>query len=445
MPEKNAQSSNFSHMPPDETLEFNYPTAAPCLIKAVGVGGGGGNAVSHMFRQGIEGVSFALCNTDAAAMADSPIPIRVQLGDGLGAGGQPEVGRAKAEAHIDKIRTLLGDGTKMLFLTAGMGGGTGTGASPIIARVARNMGILTVGIVTIPFLWEGKKKIDRALDGVEALAKEVDSLLVVNNEHLLQVYHNLTVIEAFAQADDTLTNAARSIVELISKTGNINLDFEDVNNVLRNGGTSIISTGYGEGEHRVMQAIHHAIDSPLLSDGDVFNAKKILINIFHTDDPANTLNTYELGDLQRFMNDFLRDYEFKPGFTIDRSLGARVKVTILASGFGAMAAKESVAAPPTDTTRLEAEQQLADRRALYYPPQGRERFRKRHHNVYIFDNTELDDENLITQVSESPTGRRSRSALRALRPTPARRAPISPQAAGSAAPAAGDLISFITD
>ena len=258
------------------------------IIKVIGVGGGGGNAVNHMYREGIHDVSFVLCNTDNQALNDSPVPVLLQLGtEGLGAGNKPAKARQAAEESIDAIKQMLSDGTRMTFITAGMGGGTGTGAAPVIARVSKELGILTVGIVTIPFRFEGKRKIDQALNGVEEMAKHVDALLVINNERLRKIYPELTVLDAFGKADDTLSVAAKSIAEIITNHGLINLDFNDVKTVLKDGGVAIMSTGYGEGEGRVKQAISDALNSPLLNDNDVFNAKKILLSINFSKDSNN--------------------------------------------------------------------------------------------------------------------------------------------------------------
>lgn len=230
-------------------LDFGDPDKENSIIKVIGVGGGGGNAVNHMYREGIHDVSFVLCNTDAQALNDSPVPVHLQLGkEGLGAGNRPAKARQAAMESIEDIKRMLNDGTKMAFITAGMGGGTGTGVMPVIAQVSKDMGILTVGIVTIPFRFEGPKKINQALDGVEEMAKHVDALLVINNERLRQIYPELTLVDAFGKADDTLSVAAKSIAEIITTHGLINLDFNDVKTVLKDGGVAIMSTGYGEGE-----------------------------------------------------------------------------------------------------------------------------------------------------------------------------------------------------
>ena len=279
----------------DEIVQFDFPTDSPKIIKVIGVGGGGGNAVNHMYREGIHDVTFVLCNTDNQALAESPVPVKLQLGrsitQGLGAGNRPERARDAAEESIDDIKEQLNDGTKMVFITAGMGGGTGTGAAPVIARIAKEMDILTVGIVTIPFIFEGEKKIIQALDGVERIAQHVDALLVINNERLREIYADLTFMNAFGKADDTLSIAAKSIAEIITMRGTVNLDFADVKTILKDGGVAIMSTGFGEGENRVTKAIDDALHSPLLNNNDIFNAKKVLLSHVRTDDGRNERDT----------------------------------------------------------------------------------------------------------------------------------------------------------
>ena len=280
----------------DEIVQFDFPTDSPKIIKVIGVGGGGGNAVNHMYREGIHDVTFVLCNTDNQALAESPVPVKLQLGrsitQGLGAGNRPERARDAAEESIEDIRNQLNDGTKMVFITAGMGGGTGTGAAPVIARIAKEMDILTVGIVTIPFIFEGEKKIIQALDGVERIAQHVDALLVINNERLREIYADLTFMNAFGKADDTLSIAAKSIAEIITMRGTVNLDFADVKTILKDGGVAIMSTGFGEGENRVTKAIDDALHSPLLNNNDIFNAKKVMLNVSFC--PASELMMEEL-------------------------------------------------------------------------------------------------------------------------------------------------------
>ena len=295
-----------------DILDFGEPDKANSIIKVIGVGGGGGNAVNHMYREGIHDVTFVLCNTDNQALNDSPVPYHLQLGkEGLGAGNKPERARLAAEESLEDIKNMLNDGTRMTFITAGMGGGTGTGAAPVIARISKELGILTVGIVTIPFRFEGDKKINQALDGVEEMAKHVDALLVINNERLREIYPDLTVLDAFGKADDTLSIAAKSIAEIITNHGLINLDFNDVKTVLKDGGVAIMSTGFGEGEGRVKAAIEDALNSPLLNDNDIFNSKKILlsINFCNEKNDNSGLMMEEMNDVNDFMGRFDSDFE----------------------------------------------------------------------------------------------------------------------------------------
>ena len=315
----------------EDIVQFDFPTDSPKIIKVIGVGGGGGNAVNHMYREGIHDVTFVLCNTDNQALKDSPVPVKLQLGkEGLGAGNRPARARKAAEESIEDIKNMLNDGTKMVFITAGMGGGTGTGAAPIIAQTAKEMDILTIGIVTIPFRWEGDKKIDQALDGVEEISKHVDALLVINNEKLSEIYSELSVDDAFDKADDTLSVAAKSIAEIITLHGKVNLDFNDVKTVLKDGGVAIMSTGYGEGDNRVSEAIKNAQHSPLLNNNDIFNSKKVLLNISYSS--QYKLMMSEMDEVKEFMNRFSRDFETKFGMAIDDKLEQKVKITLLEIG-----------------------------------------------------------------------------------------------------------------
>ena len=317
-------------------ISFNFQTnSKPSIIKVIGVGGGGGNAVNHMYKEGIHDVTYVLCNTDKKALDDSPVPNHLQLGkDGLGAGNKPEKAKQAALESLEDIKEMLDDGTRMVFITAGMGGGTGTGAAPIIAQCAKDAGILTVGIVTIPFKFEGNKKIVQAIKGVEEISKHVDALLVINNERLREIYPELTVINAFAKADDTLSVAAKSIAEIITMHGIMNLDFQDVTTVLKDGGVALMSTGYGEGERRVTKAIEEAMNSPLLNNNDIFNSKKVLLNInFCSDTDNDSLMMEEMNEVNDFMKKFRNDVETKWGLATDSSLGNKVKITLLASGF----------------------------------------------------------------------------------------------------------------
>ena len=404
-----------------DLLNFGEPEKENSIIKVIGVGGGGGNAVNHMYREGIHDVTFVLCNTDNQALNDSPVPVHLQLGkEGLGAGNKPERARAAAEESLDDIKNMLNDGTRMAFITAGMGGGTGTGAAPVIARVSKEMGILTVGIVTIPFRFEGDRKIDQALDGVEEMSKHVDALLVINNERLREIYPELTVLDAFGKADDTLSVAAKSIAEIITVHGLINLDFNDVKTVLKDGGVAIMSTGYGEGEGRVKKAIDDALNSPLLNDNDVFNSKKILLSISFAGnkDGTGSLMMEEMNDVNDFMAKF-GDFEIKWGLATDPELGKKVKVTILATGFGISNVdgmnnhlkKHS----QEEANRLAEEQERAakreDRRQQYYGDPGNNRRYKRRPHIYLFRPEDLDNDDVISAVESTPTYKRTREIL----------------------------------
>jgi cell division protein FtsZ len=397
-------------------IQFEMPKSNPSIIKVIGVGGGGGNAVNHMFREGIHDVSYVVCNTDQKALEESPVPTRVQLGDGLGAGNKPEVGREKAIESIEQIKQMFTDGTRMVFVTAGMGGGTGTGAAPIIAQCAKDMDILTVGIVTIPFLFEGKMKIFQALEGVQEISKHVDALLVINNERLREIYQDLTVINAFKKADDTLSVAAKSIAEIITMRGIINMDFQDVTTVLKNGGVAIMSTGFGEGSGRVTKAIEEALHSPLLNNNDIYNSKKVLLNInFSSDDGKDSLMMEEINEVNDFMAKFKEDVEVKWGLATDPTLGNKVKITLLASGFGLQGItgitvhdKEKAAAEAhRETERLE---QLNDIMVEYYNGSGAAT--KRRPNIYIYDLESFDNEDVIARVDGRPTGTRTGDELR---------------------------------
>lgn len=405
-------------------LDFGEPDRQNSIIKVIGVGGGGGNAVNNMYNQGIHDVSFVVCNTDAQALKASPVPERLQLGsEGLGAGNRPEKARQAAEESIDDIKAMLSDGTKMDFITAGMGGGTGTGAAPVIAQVSKELGILTVGIVTIPFKFEGDKKIDQALDGVDEMAKHVDALLVINNERLRKVYPDLSLLNGFAKADDTLSVAARSIAEIITVRGLINLDFNDVRTVLKDGGVAIMSTGFGEGEGRVRKAIEDALNSPLLNDNDVYNSQRILLSIaFSSENGTDGLAMEEMNEINNFMSRFGSKFELKWGIAIDNTLEKKVKITILATGFG-LDDLEDVAsyhsrldkARAKEEAQKKAEQEEADaersnRRDRYYRDNGDKLTKARPH-IYLFSQDDLDNEDVILEVESIPTFNRTKPML----------------------------------
>ncbi|MBQ1587610.1 MAG: cell division protein FtsZ [Prevotella sp.] len=407
----------------ENILDFDIPEQGNSIIKVIGVGGGGGNAVNHMYREGIHDVTFVLCNTDNQALNDSPVPVHLQLGkEGLGAGNKPEKARKAAEESIEDVRKMLNDGTRMAFITAGMGGGTGTGAAPVIARVSKELDILTVGIVTIPFRFEGDRKIDQALDGVEEMSKHVDALLVINNERLREIYPELSLLDAFSKADDTLSVAAKSIAEIITNHGFMNLDFNDVKTVLKDGGVAIMSTGYGEGEGRVKKAIDDALNSPLLNDNDVFNSKKILlsINFCNEKNDNSGLMMDEMNDVHEFMAKFSSDFEIKWGMAIDPELGKKVKVTILATGFGiedvdGMNAHLGKKHTQEEALRIAEEEEKKaardDRRKRYYNDDPNHSQKKRRKQIFLFRMEDLDNEDVILSVENTPTYKRTRQML----------------------------------
>mgnify|MGYP000000517524 FL=1 len=381
----------------DDLLINLVNASQPSIIKVIGVGGGGGNAVAHMYRNGnFADVNFLVCNADAKALEISPVPDQLQLGnDGLGAGGKPEIGRQLAEESIDSIRRVLDPHTKMLFITAGMGGGTGTGAAPVIAREARKRGILTVGIVTIPFRFEGIRKIDKALDGVDAMAAQADALIVINNELLRENYQNYSVTEGFQRADDTLSIAVKSIVDIITMHGKMILDFRDVYNTLHDGGIAVMSTGYASGEGRVARAIADALNSPFVCRRDIYKSRKILMSI--STSTAHNLMIYEMNDINAFMLNFEDKYiETKYGLATDESLGDRVKVTLLASGF-ALPNKEK---QETVIHFSEEDIRRVFRRKQHY---GNEAATRPTRHLCLFNTDELDNDALLQYVEETPT------------------------------------------
>ena len=317
-------------------MQFDIPKENSSDIKVIGVGGGGSNAVNHMFNQGIQGVDFIVCNTDRQALDISPVPYKIQLGteltEGRGAGMMPEVGENAALENLEDIRELLSQNTKMLFVTAGMGGGTGTGAGPVIAQIAKDLGILTVGIVTVPFNFEGKKRRIQAEAGLERMRQNVDSLLIISNERLRDFGKNMGLTAAFAHADNILTVAAKGIAELISRTGLINTDFNDVNTVLRDSGHAIMGSAQAEGEDRAMEAVTAALASPLLNDNDITGANYILLNISYCS--SNEITMDEMGEITDYVQDeagSTADVIF--GVGCDDSLGNKLSVTIIATGF----------------------------------------------------------------------------------------------------------------
>ena len=336
------------------------------IIKVIGVGGGGCNAVKNMYSEGIVNVSFAVCNTDSQSLSKSPVPVKIMLGkSGLGAGANPEVGRSEAQNTQEDIKRLLDDGTKMAFVTAGMGGGTGTGAAPVIAGIAKSMGILTVGIITIPFYFEKRKKIVKALQGVEEMRKNVDALLIVNNERLCDVYADseITVKDAFKLADKVLSDATKSISELITVEGTINLDFRDIETTIKSGGGAIMAMGRASGEGRVQNAILYALDSPLLYGSDISNAQRILFNIYTSS--KHPIFVREMREIDAFFDELNPDIKVIWGLSDDDSLDEDAKVTILATGLNNELADEIQDNPVTTTKDEDDYQRIIDK--LYHP------------------------------------------------------------------------------
>lgn len=399
-------------------LNFEMDKNTPNVIKVIGVGGGGSNAVNHMYTQGnIQDVSFVLCNTDRQALLQSDVPVKIQLGkEGLGAGAKPDVAKKAAEESADQIKKMLSDGTKMVFITAGMGGGTGTGAAPVVARMAKEMGILTVGIVTIPFLFEGEPKILKALQGVDEIAKNVDALLVINNERLRNIYSDFTLTTAFAKADDTLLIAVKGIAEIITLPKKINLDFADVRTTLKDGGVAIMATGQACGENRITQAIQEALVSPLLSNKDIINSKRILLCV--TFSPKSELIVEELDEIHRFMESIEKNVEVIWGGGPDENLEDGVKITIIATGFGVEDVASTKQILGEDAANNITEEEAEKRRKLlekYYGTDAQNLSRSRRRESFIFDAASLDNDEIISRVESSPTFERTRTQLKGIK------------------------------
>ncbi len=318
-----------------DIMRFDLPTESNSIIKVIGVGGGGSNAVNYMYEQGIKGVDFVVCNTDAQALDHSPVPLKIQLGatltEGRGAGAIPEVGRNAAVENLEDVMKILTKNTTMVFVTAGMGGGTGTGAAPIIAKAAKDLGILTVGIVTVPFMFEGRKRKNQAEQGLKEMRESVDTLLVIKNDKLRELYGNLTLRDAFSHADEVLCTAAKGIAEVITLTGEVNVDMNDVNTVMKNSGVAIMGSGKASGENRAMVAVTEALESPLLNDNDITGAEFVLLNVTHGSDAVTMDEVMEV-------TDYIQDKagmsaEVIWGYGEDESLGDDLCVTVIATGF----------------------------------------------------------------------------------------------------------------
>ena len=402
----------------DKNSGFQDNRQMPTIIKVMGVGVGGNNAINHMYMQNIEGVSFVVLNTDRQQLNESPVPNRVLLGPntthGLGAGNIPETAKRAAEESEAEIAALFDDDTKMVFITAGMGGGTGTGAAPVVARIAREKGVLTIGIVTIPFLFEGPKKILKALAGADEMGKYVDALLIINNQRLTEIYSDLDFTNAFGKADDTLTIAARSISDLITVNGVINLDFNDVNTTLRNGGAAIISSGYGVGEHRVSKAIEDALESPLLKNRDVYGSRKILMNVYFNPDSETPLRMGETTEIQDFMANFDREVDVIWGTAHDRTLeDGQIKITVLAAGFnvsleGEVESSASMVAPRREPVMSHSSISDAERLRKEYGEEAiiKQELAQNRARYIVLTPDEMDDDDVIDMIEKTPTYRR---------------------------------------
>jgi cell division protein FtsZ len=352
-------------------MDFELPKDKPSIIKVIGVGGGGGNAVNHMYSQGIRGVDFIVCNTDLQALKVSPVPHKIQLGpsltEGRGAGSLPLIGKNAAVENIDEIKEYLAKDTKMIFVTAGMGGGTGTGAAPVIAKTAKEMGILTVGIVTVPFNFEGRKRRIQAEEGLEEMRANVDTLLVINNERLREITGNLSIGEAFAQADDILSTAARGIAEVIAVTGAINVDFNDVSTVMKDSGVAIMGSATAEGDNRALKAVDKALESPLLNDNDISGAEYVLLNITYGDQEVLMDEITEITDYIQDAAGSTADVIF--GHAKDEKLGDKLSVTVIATGFSSTPLTGFEKAPEKQITQLDEESKNEIKTPLSSPTQ----------------------------------------------------------------------------
>lgn len=329
----------------NEIMNFDISSNTGSIIKVIGVGGGGGNAVNHMYHQGIRDVDFMVCNTDSQALLNSPVPIKVQLGssltEGRGAGNKPETGREAAIENIEDVKRILGSDTKMVFITAGMGGGTGTGGAPVIAQAAKELGLLTVGIVTIPFRNEGRRRIKQAVEGIAAMEAHVDSLLVINNERIREMYGDFKISDAFAKADNILATAAKGIAEIITVPGYINVDFADVETVMRNSGVALMGTGVASGVNRAIIAVEEALNSPLLNNNDIMGARNILLNITSG---VDEITMDEIGEITDYIQEKAgNSADLIWGNGVDEQLGDRISVTIIATGFSTSSIPEMVA------------------------------------------------------------------------------------------------------
>lgn len=421
-----SEETDFRHLD-----KYKETTAAPDRIMVLGVGGGGNNAVNHMYTVAkIQGVSFVVVNTDDMALKTSPVPKKLLIGPnttkGRGAGNKPERAREAAEESAAEIAALFQPETDMVFITAGMGGGTGTGAAPVVARIAREKGILTIGIVTIPFRFEGMRKITKAISGADEMGRYVDALLVINNERLSEIYPDLEFDSAFAKADDTLSIAAQSISEIVTNPGKINLDMNDVDTTLRDGKTALISIGYGEGENRVTDAIEDALHSPLLKNTDVFSSKRLLFNLCYSRNSNVPFKARESQQLDDFVSKIDQDVDVIWGITYDDSLGDKVKFTILAAGFDVTVREGRT---PSDTIQITgaasapgADEPInIDRIRDYYGDEKVDEMQRQRDvmNYIILEPDQLDNDEAIEAFEKAPAFNRKKKPTAAPTPRPA--------------------------
>ena len=404
-----------------EEIDLVTDKIASHEIMVIGVGGGGNNAIDSMYKAKVKNVEFVVCNTDKQALQKSAVPKKLLIGPtvtgGLGAGNDPRKAKLAAEESLAEIGDLFEESTKMVFVTAGMGGGTGTGAAPIVAKVAKERGLLTVGIITIPFLFEGNPKILKALNAVDEMSKYVDALMVINNERLNDIYGDLDFLNAFGKADETLTIAARSISELITEEGYINLDFNDVDTTLRNGGAAIISSGYGEGENRVTKAFNEALKSPLLKNRDITTSKKLLFNIYFSQEAEHKFAMSETAEITSFITELSPNVDVIWGATIDDTLGEKIKITILAAGFDVELSKDngSIDFVPREipVTQSTATQKTPEAIEVMY---GKEKVDELNKQKYIILNeAAMDDDSILEMLESAPTYNRDKVVAEGLR------------------------------
>ena len=410
------------------SFSFDSASVQGAVIKVIGVGGGGGNAINRMIEEGLAGVEFIAANTDIQALSSSKAETVIQLGPkltrGLGAGGQPEVGRKAAEESEETLTEAL-TGADMVFITAGMGGGSGTGAAPVIARIAKSLGALTVAVVTRPFGFEGNKRGAFAVEGIQELREQVDTLLIISNNNLLEIVDKKTpLLEALSEADNVLRQGVQGITDLITNPGLINLDFADVKTILKDGGVAIMSTGFGEGENRVTKAIDDALHSPLLNNNDIFNAKKVMLNVSFC--PSSELMMEEMNEIHEFMSKFREGVEVIWGVAIDNSLETRVKITVLATGFGVedvpgMDSLHAARSQEEEERQLQLEEEKEKNKERIRKAYGEsasnigsKSLRKRRH-IYLFNTEDLDNDDIIAMVEDSPTYMRDKTTLTKIR------------------------------